>query len=252
MSITGRSYYMSYVIFTVISTFSGWGRFQLATYLCSVRPTKRLHRHIKTFQQHLSSHFILIYKCLVYSFNFFLAKWEEKKEEIITSTVIHGCSVPQFYYITFLHCFSVFTTCTGPRAFFSKGSPTWLGGTLLTASFSYEKWTTCRCVYYESINEHWKCRSNSRYNTLNHTDKSRNMYNYIPSHTCLDWTCWQYILHFIITCSCPNHSNQTKHSYPGIQTGDVNSWPPRIFLPGFAFLSVILRFRRHLEPEPAQ
>lgn len=32
--------------------------------------------------------------------------------------------------------FSVFTKCTGPRAFFIKGSPTWFGGALLMASFS--------------------------------------------------------------------------------------------------------------------
>lgn len=44
----------------------------VSKYLCSVRPSKRLHGHIQTFQQHLPPHFIFIHQCLVYGLNFFL------------------------------------------------------------------------------------------------------------------------------------------------------------------------------------
>ena len=69
-----------------------------STYLCSVRPTKRLHCHIETFQQQFPSHFVLIYKCLVYSFNFFLTKEKKREKERKFISVIHFCSVPQVYF----------------------------------------------------------------------------------------------------------------------------------------------------------
>lgn len=65
---------------------------------------------------------------------------KRKREKIIHKSVA--------YAVTFFGGFPVSTKCKGPRAFFSKGSPTWLGGTLLMASLSYGKWTTGTGVEY--------------------------------------------------------------------------------------------------------